>query len=45
MGRINRNPDFYDWTGLERTDDTNYDIVRQMVAELGETLDDISQSN
>jgi hypothetical protein len=34
---------FYDWTGLERTDDTNYDIVRQMVAELGETLDDFSQ--
>jgi len=39
------NPDFYDWTGLERTDDTNYDIVRQMVAELGETLDDSRQSN
>jgi len=34
------NPDFYDWTGLEKTDDTNYDIIRQMVAELGETLDD-----
>lgn len=34
------NPDFYDWTGLEKTEDSNYDITRLMVAALGETLDD-----
>ncbi len=34
------NPDFYDWTGLEKAEDSNYDITRLMVAALGETLDD-----
>ena len=34
------NPNFYDWTGLERTTDANYDITRMLVAKLGETLED-----
>ncbi len=34
------NSDFYGWTGLEKTDDANYDIIRLMVAALGETLED-----
>ncbi len=32
--------DFYNWSGLEKTTDANYDIIRKLVAELGETLED-----
>jgi phosphate/phosphite/phosphonate ABC transporter binding protein len=37
------NQDFYNWTGLEATTDSNYDFVRQMVEAVGITMEDLGQ--
>ncbi len=37
------NPDFYDWTAIQPATDEEYDFVRQMVAAVGLTLENLGE--